>query len=90
MSVVSIQAEVAVLREKANRFDEDFRRLERVFNEDIKRLEDDIKVLQVDKIRLENMASRWKGGVAVLIALGSFVGMMLSQIDNIKSFLKVG
>jgi hypothetical protein len=90
MTVSNVQAEVAVLKEKSKRFDEDIRRLEDRFEIKLEKLESEIIELKEDKNRLERMAARWKGGAAVLIALGSLMGTLLSQFENIKAFFKIG
>jgi hypothetical protein len=68
-------------------YEEKIDRLERLHETKIKGLEEEVRKLEAQNANLVSMANRWKGGGAVLIALGSAVGAVLSYFDHIKSII---
>ena len=54
-----------------------------------KNLEERLERLEKEAKDVREMANRWKGGAAVLIVLGSFIGLIISQVDHIKTLLGV-
>ena len=50
-------------------------------------LEEKYEAMNDEIKKMTDMASRWKGGGAVIIALGSVVGFLFTYWDKIKKFL---
>lgn len=46
-----------------------------------------VKDLEAEAKKITEMANRWKGGGAALIALGTVAGTIFSSFDKIKAFL---
>jgi hypothetical protein len=76
----SVEVQLAVLQLKYNVMEEKY-------NEKLKDLEEKIEKLEGQSKRISEMAARWKGGGAVLIVLGSFIGFFFSYYDKVKAFL---
>lgn len=54
-------------------------------------LEEKVEELEKNSKRVADMANRWKGGGAVLIALGSLAGFIFTYYDKFKGFfVKLG
>lgn len=54
-------------------------------------LEEKVDDLEEKSKKVTDMAARWKGGGAVLLALGSLAGFVFSYYDKFKAFfVKLG
>jgi prefoldin subunit 5 len=53
----------------------------------ISKMEKRVEELENQNEAMKNMAAKWKGGAAVLIALGSVSGAVLSFWESIRGYL---
>jgi hypothetical protein len=72
--------ELAILKYKYEELEEKFDKVDL-----------EIKDLKEQNKKVEIMAARWKGGGALLLALGSLAGFVFAYYDKVKGlFAKIG
>lgn len=87
----SLATEIAILRERNDSLFVVFKEFKAEFDERMEKLDAQIEKLEKRDDELEAMANKWKGGIAVLLALGGLAGGLIAQFDHIKAFfVKLG